>query len=75
MTNNELENWESVQFRMEEEGIDYCFDGYSRWDEIKDEEFHQLKDSFLKSMNELRNYIDTKVNEGRIQEWKGELDG
>lgn len=64
MTHDELENWQSVQYRMDEEGFDYCFENYSNWDEIKDEEFHRLRLEFLKSMKELREYIDKKVEEG-----------
>jgi hypothetical protein len=64
MTYDELENWQSVQYRMEKEGFDYCFISYSDWDEIKDEEFHRLKLGFLQSMKELREYIDSKVEEG-----------
>ena len=47
MTGEELENWERVQYRMDEEGFVYCFEGYSRWEEIKDEEFHHLRKQFL----------------------------
>ena len=65
MTYDELEIWQSVQYRMDEEGIDYCFEHYSRWDEIKDEEFHRLRLGFLQSMKELREYIDSKVEEGQ----------
>ena len=72
MTHDELEKWESVQYRMDEEGFDYCFESYSRWDEIKDEEFHRLRLGFLQSMEDLRNYIDKKVDEGRQKEWDGE---
>jgi len=71
---DDLELWESVQYRMDEEGFDYCFESYSRWDEIKDEEFHRLRLGFLQSMEDLRNYIDKKVDEGRGQELDGELD-
>jgi hypothetical protein len=74
MTHDELENWERVQYRMDEEGFDYCFESYSRWDKIKDEEFHRLRLGFLQSMEDLRNYIDKKVDEGREQELDGELD-
>lgn len=74
MTHDELEKWESVQYRMDEEGFDYCFESYSRWDEIKDEEFHRLRLGFLQSMEDLRNYIDKKVDEGREQELNGELE-
>jgi hypothetical protein len=64
MTEDELENWERVQYRMEEEGIDYCFEHYSHWDEIKDEEFHRLRMGFLQYMKEIREYVDKKVDEG-----------
>jgi hypothetical protein len=69
---DDLELWESVQYRMDEEGFDYCFENYSNWDEIKDEEFHRLRLGFLQSMEDLRNYIDKKVEEGREKELDGE---
>ena len=74
MTHDELEYWQSVQYRMDDEGIDYCFESYSSWDEIKDEEFHRLRLGFLQHMKELREYIDSKVEEGRGQELEGELE-
>jgi len=64
MTEDELEYWHSVQYRMEEEGIDYCFEHYSHWDEIKDEEFHRLRMGFLQYMKEIREYVNKKVDEG-----------
>lgn len=64
MTEDELEYWHSVQYRMEEEGIDYCFEHYSHWEEIKDEEFHRLRLGFLQYMKEIREYVDKKVDEG-----------
>ena len=30
MSNN-LEDWESVKFRMRNEGIGYCFESYINW--------------------------------------------
>ncbi len=57
----DLDNLRSVQYRMDNEGIGYCFDGYSDWDEIKDEEFHKLRLEFLSSMKKIREYIDNKV--------------
>jgi hypothetical protein len=68
MTEDELEYWHSVQYRMDEEGIDYCFEHYSRWDEIKDEEFHRLRLGFLQYMKEIREYVDKKVEEGETFE-------
>ena len=75
MTEEELEYWHSVQYRMEEEGIDYCFEHYSRWDEIKDEEFHRLRLGFLQYMKEIREYVDKKVEEGEDFELEGGFDG
>ena len=37
MTEEELENWQAVDYRMRNEGIDYCFEHYSQFEEIKDE--------------------------------------
>jgi hypothetical protein len=71
MNYDELENWQSVQYRMGEEGIDYCFEHYSHWDEIKDEEFHRLRLGFLQYMKEIREYIDSKVEEGENLELDG----
>lgn len=64
MAEDELEHWHSLQFRMEEEGIDYCFEHYSRWEEIKDVEFHRLRLGFLQYMKEIREYVNKKVDEG-----------
>ena len=74
MTEDELEYWHSVQYRMEEEGIDYCFEHYSHWDEIKDEEFHRLRMGFLQYMKEIREYVDKKVDEGETFELEGGFD-
>jgi hypothetical protein len=63
MSEEELENWENVQYRIDEEGFEYCFKSYSSWEEIKDEKFHQMRLEVLKQMEELRNYIDLKVEE------------
>jgi hypothetical protein len=65
MSEEELESWENVQYRIDEEGFEYCFKHYSSWEEIKDEKFHQMRLEVLKQMKELRNYIDLKVTEGQ----------
>lgn len=66
MSEDELELWQTVQYRMDEEGFDYCFESYSDWSEIKDEEFHRLRLGFLKSITDLREYIDKKIEENEI---------
>ncbi len=61
MTLEELEDWQMVQYRMDNEGIDYCFEHYSRFEEIKDEEFHKLRLEFLESMKKIRKYVNDKI--------------
>lgn len=61
MTEEELEDWQMVRYRMENEGIDYCFEHYSRFEEIKDEEFHKLRLEFLDSMSKIRKYVNDKI--------------
>jgi hypothetical protein len=48
---------------MKHEGFYYCFKHYSRFEEIKDEEFHRLRMNYLQSANELEEYISNKNNE------------
>jgi hypothetical protein len=61
MTEEEFENWQAVSYRMDNEGIDYCFEHYSRFEEIKDEEFHKLRLEFLESMRKIREYVKDKI--------------
>jgi hypothetical protein len=61
MTEEELENWQAVDYRMRNEGIDYCFEHYSRFEEIKDEEFHKLRLEFLSSMFKIREYVKNTI--------------
>jgi len=61
MTEEELENWEMVRYRMDNEGVDYCFEKYSSFEEIKDEEFHKLRLEFLESMKKIREYVANKI--------------
>jgi len=64
-----LEDWEAVNYRMREEGIDYCFEHYSNWDEIQDDEFHRLRLGFLQYMKEIREYVNKKIEEEEFKDW------
>ena len=68
----DLELWESCKYRIREEGIDYCFESYSNWEEIEDETFHNLRKRFLSAMNDIIGYVDDKVKEGQERELDGE---
>jgi hypothetical protein len=61
MTEEELDNWKAVDYRMREEGINYCFEHYSSFKEIEDEEFHKLRMEFLDSMKKIREYVKDKI--------------
>ena len=59
----ESENWENVRYRMETEGIEYCFTKYSSFEEIQDEEFHLKRKKLIGLMWEMRMYIQDKITE------------
>lgn len=67
MNREEIENlkddFENVQYRIEEEGIEYCFNGYSTWNVIEDEKFHKLRGNYLRASQEIIDYIDEKIIE------------
>lgn len=61
MSVEELEDWQMVRYRMDNEGIEYCFKHYSRFEEIKDEKFHQLREELINKMDEIRQYVNDKI--------------
>jgi len=48
---------ELVRDKIENEGLDYCFQNYSSFPEIKDERFHQLREAYIKAAQELEDYL------------------
>jgi hypothetical protein len=69
MTYEEIENWQAVHYRMDNEGIDYCFEHYSNWEEIEDDEFHKLRLEFLSSMDKIRKYVKDKIENAEEDEF------
>lgn len=61
MTEEEFEDWRMVDYRMKAEGIGYCFEHYSSFKEIQDEEFHKLRLEFLDSLKKMREYVKNKI--------------
>jgi hypothetical protein len=57
MTEEEYENWQMVEYRMDNEGLEYCFKHYSSFEEIEDEEFHKLRKELLECMEKMREYV------------------
>lgn len=67
----DLDNFENVKYRMREEGFEYCFRKYSSFKEIDDVEFHNLREVFIKSCDDMEDYIDSKIESlnQQIIEW------
>jgi hypothetical protein len=61
MTEEELKDWQMVQYRMDNEGIEYCFKSYSSFEEIKDDKFHKLRLKLLEDMKKIRQYVANKI--------------
>jgi len=59
----QLENFEMVQYRMDAEGLHYCFKHYSSFEEVEDEKFHSLRESYIKISEELEEYVKSKIIE------------
>lgn len=62
------ENFESCKYKIKGEGIHYCFDGYSNWEEIKDPEFHRLRLNYLEAVEAITNYVTKKADEPEVSE-------
>lgn len=60
---SQLEHWINVNYRMDEEGFEYCFKHYSSFEEIEDEEFHKLRLSLLSDMNKMRQLVQNRISD------------
>ena len=59
----QLENFQMVRYRMDAEGFHYCFKHYSSFEEVEDEKFHSLRESYIKISEELEEYVKSKIIE------------
>lgn len=46
-----------VAFSMDQEGFDYCFRGYSYFEEVEDAEFHRLREAYIAAADALESYV------------------
>jgi DNA-directed RNA polymerase subunit F len=60
---DELDKWAMVRYRMEDEGMEYCFRYYSSFSDIKDEEFHTLKNQLVELMGRMEQMVANKIEE------------
>ena len=59
----QLDNFQYVRVKMRDEGFDYCFRHYSSFEEVEDEKFHSLRESYRKIAEELEEYVESKINQ------------
>jgi len=64
---DELEKWQKVQYRMQEEGIEYCFRHYSSFEEIEDSYFHMERTLMLQHMKNLEDHVNDMIDELETQ--------
>ena len=66
----ELEKFQMVRYRIENEGFHYCFKHYSSFEEIGDDEFHKLRKYYLQYALLLENHINNSIErlEDKISE-------
>lgn len=61
-SNKDLFRYEStlsyVSNCVENEGFEYCFESYSNFTTVKDETFHKKLNDYLKTKNDLKDYIE-----------------
>lgn len=60
---DKLDAFRNVQYRMDNEGIGYCFKHYSNFKDVKDDEFHRIRLKFLSVLDELEKYVENKIEE------------
>ncbi len=64
---DELEKWQKVQYRMREEGIEYCFRHYSSFEEIEDKKFHEFRRILLNYMNFMETLVQIRIEDLETQ--------
>lgn len=52
------EDLEYLVGKIENEGFEYCFRHYSSFDDIKDSQFHKLREAFCEAGTKLEDYIE-----------------
>ena len=60
---DELDKWASVRYRIDAEGMEYCFSHYSSFDDIEDDEFHKLRLNLIQLMDQMEQFVENKITE------------
>ena len=60
------ELFNDVRYRIDQEGLDYCFLHYSNWYEINDSEFHQLRRDYIAAADAIEKYV---AERSKSEDW------
>ena len=60
---DERDKWAMVQYRMEDEGMEYCFRHYSSFSDIENDEFHRLRLNLIQLMDQMEQFVENKITE------------
>ncbi len=60
---DQLDNWRRVEYRMNEEGVAYCFLHYSNWKEIEDDEFHTLRNRLIDTIKAIELLVESRIGD------------
>lgn len=61
--NNPIEDWRELEYRIREEGIEYAVLHYSDWSNIKDDEFHSIRETLIDSIHQMKDYVNKKIKQ------------
>lgn len=67
-----IEKYEYLISKMKNEGFHYCFKHYSKFEEIDDDKFHELREGYLKSANDLEKYVYDRLEDLLESEYNDE---
>ncbi len=59
----DLEHFKNVNYRMDNEGLEYCFKNYSSFEEIKYKQLNMLILELILSIDRIKEYVNNKINE------------
>ena len=60
---DEYDKWAMVRYRMEDEGMEYCFRHYSSFSDVEDAEFHRLRLNLIQLMEQIEQFVENKLTE------------
>ena len=60
---DEYDKWAMVRYRMEDEGMEYCFRHYSSFSGVEDAEFHKLRLNLIQLMEQIEQFVENKLTE------------